>query len=263
MKPAVFSRCTVLKQIIMTQEILQECTVQRNVVKLPNKILERNVYLEVKKKLELIGGKWKGGKTQGFVFEEDPTEMLEAIANGENRNLKKEYQFFATPKNLAHILVNSIGYLQKDFTVLEPSAGQGSLIKEFLQFHGDLIPYVDCYEAMEINRMKLLGIEGAIIKGNDFFQCDKKDYYDIIIANPPFAKNQDIDHIRKMYDVCKPGGTIVTLSSLSWLTGIQNKQREFKKWLLELNADVEEIEPGTFKESGTNVGCLMITIKKQ
>jgi hypothetical protein len=38
------------------------------VVKLPNQQLDRKEYLEVKKKLELIGGKWKGGKIQGFEF---------------------------------------------------------------------------------------------------------------------------------------------------------------------------------------------------
>jgi hypothetical protein len=61
--------------------------------------------MEVKNKLELIGGKWKGGKVGGFVFQEDPTDMLEQIANGENRKLKKEFQFFATPDELADKLV--------------------------------------------------------------------------------------------------------------------------------------------------------------
>jgi hypothetical protein len=53
----------------------------------------------------LIGGKWKGGKVFGFVFATDPTELLDQIANGEKRNLKKEFQFFATPEKLADELV--------------------------------------------------------------------------------------------------------------------------------------------------------------
>ncbi len=73
-----------------TKEVLQQCTVEGNIVKLPAVQLERKEYKEVKKQLELIGGKWKGGKTQGFVFEEDPTELLEQISNGEKRNLKSE-----------------------------------------------------------------------------------------------------------------------------------------------------------------------------
>ena len=85
--------------------ILKDCTVDGNVVKLPNIKLDRKEYLEVKKALELIGGKWKGGKVAGFVFASDPTDLLNQIANGEKRNLKKEFQFFATPEKLAAYLV--------------------------------------------------------------------------------------------------------------------------------------------------------------
>ena len=69
-------------------EVLQNCKVEENVIKLPDTQLDRKEYLEVKKALELIGGKWKGGKISGFVFKTDPTDLLNQIANGEKRNLK-------------------------------------------------------------------------------------------------------------------------------------------------------------------------------
>ncbi len=62
-------------------EILQKCTVDGNIVRLPEGQLDRKLYQEVAKALELIGGKWKGGKVMGFVFPTDPTELLEQIAN--------------------------------------------------------------------------------------------------------------------------------------------------------------------------------------
>ena len=56
----------------MTKEdILIQCTVGGNVVKLPNIQLERKLYQDVAKSLNLIGGKWVGGKTCGFVFNSD------------------------------------------------------------------------------------------------------------------------------------------------------------------------------------------------
>ena len=58
-----------------TLEILKNSKVEGNIIKLPQGQLDRQQYLEVKKKLELIGGKWKGGKVMGFVFEEDPTDL--------------------------------------------------------------------------------------------------------------------------------------------------------------------------------------------
>ena len=40
-----------------TKEVLQQCTVEGNVIKLPNIQLNREEYLKVKKQLELIGMK--------------------------------------------------------------------------------------------------------------------------------------------------------------------------------------------------------------
>jgi len=50
------------------QKILQKCIVEGNLVKLPSGQLDRKLYQEVAKSLNLIGGKWKGGKTMAFVF---------------------------------------------------------------------------------------------------------------------------------------------------------------------------------------------------
>ena len=98
------------------EEVLHNCTVEGTTVKLPNVQLDRKLYQEVAKALELIGGKWKGGKVSGFVFATDPTDLLDQIANGEKRNLKKEFQFFATPEKLADELIdgsNKIGSAMK------------------------------------------------------------------------------------------------------------------------------------------------------
>ena len=246
-----------------TQEILQKCTVYGFVIKLPDITLERNEYLEVKKALELIGGKWKGGKTQGFVYEENPKELLENIANGEKRNLKKEYQFFPTPADIAKLMVKDCLPLVVDYTykILEPSAGSGSLIKALVDIH-PAVEKVDCYELMELNRIKLEKIPSANIIGDDFMQCDKNDYYDIVLANPPFTKNQDIDHIGKMWQVVKPGGIIATLASTSWIRGSQKKQGIFCNWLEGLQVPIIHLPEGSFKESGTMIAPVMLVIKK-
>lgn len=69
-------------------EILQECKVEGNLVKLPDIQLDRKLYLEVSKALNLIGGVWRGGKVGGFVFQTDPTDLLYQISVGDNVNLK-------------------------------------------------------------------------------------------------------------------------------------------------------------------------------
>lgn len=247
------------------QEVLKQCIVSGNVVKLPDEQLDRKVYADVKKALELIGGKWKGGKTYGFVFQKDPTELLEQIANGEKRNLKKEYQFFATPPGLAARMVEMAELNESDGRgfgrILEPSAGQGAIVNAIHEATGGAT--VICYELMDINREILKKIKGVSLIGDDFMDADKSSKYDRIIANPPFAKNQDIDHIRLMYELLAPGGIMVTLSSISWTVGVSiKKQVQFREWLDEAGAYTEEVPENTFKESGTRVRTMLIKIKK-
>lgn len=255
-----------------TQEILQQCTVDGYVVKLPNIQLEYTTeYVPVKKKLELIGGKWKAAKIQGFVFEEDPTALLAALAAGEKKNPKKEFQFFGTPPDLADYIITKVTAetnlfeADQQIKILEPSAGDGSLVKAINRHNPDLM--VDCFELMDLNWMKLAKVPGAVMLGDDFLKAvdEKKilNTYDLIIANPPFSKNQDIDHIMAMYECTKVGGYIITIASKSWTFGSQKKQVKFKNWLEEINAVTEEIMPGSFKDSGTLVGAMIIMIQKR
>lgn len=238
-------------------EVLQKCTVDGLIVKLPNEQLDRKLYIEVAKALELIGGKWKGGKIAGFVFLQDPSDLLSEIANGKERNLKKEYQFFETPSELADRLVELADIKPHD-DILEPSAGQGAIVKAIQRKISDKRVYG--YELMDVNCMFLNKINNFRLLGNDFLSESSK--FDKIIANPPFSNNQDIDHIKKMYDSLRDGGRLVSIASSHWLLSENKKEKDFKEWLIKTNAEIIDIPKGTFKDSGTLVGGTIIIINK-
>lgn len=244
-------------------DILKVSKVEGLVVKLPEGQLDRDIYLEVKNRLELIGGKWKGGKIMGFVFQENPTELLEQIANGEKRNLKKEFQFFGTPDELADELVelafDGFRVQNSPLSILEPSAGQGAIVKAINRKTGG--NDVHCYEAMPVNKTILNKISTVVFLGEDFFN-DNGDKFDLIIANPPFSKNQDIVHILKMWSVLNKGGRIVTIASKHWQLSNNKKEVEFRKFLEENKAEIIEIEAGRFKESGTMIASVIIVLNK-
>lgn len=248
------------------QTILQGCTVDGTVVKLPPGALDRTLYMEVAKALGHIGGgKWNR-KVEGFIFPVDPTDLLAQIAGGEKRNLKKEFQFFETPAELADKII-SYAEINDGDLVCEPSVGRGALIKAL--WRAGKTNLIWAFEIDPISRQifeKECESDHIVLRKN-FLMCTStsgrhRNSFDRVIANPPFTKNQDIDHIRKMYEVCAPGGRIVTMSSMSWYSGSQKKQVEFKQWLNGLDSDVEEIPAGTFKESGTTIASLLITINK-
>ena len=244
----------------MTQEILQKCTVDGTIVKLPDFQIDRKEYLKVKKALELIGGKWKGGKVFGFVFQEDPTNLLNKIANGTNLNLKKEFQMFFTPNSLADRLVKLTNIKENDL-ILEPSAGQGAIINAIRR----ILPNtpVDWCEINNINQDFCKKIPNTNFVKSDFLWFNEMNKYDKIIANPPFSKNQDIEHVYNMYSCLKQGGRMVSVMSEHWQNLSGKKEKNFSKWLYSKKSEMYHIEAGTFKESRTMVSAVIIAIDKE
>ena len=82
--------------------------------------------------------------------------------------------------------------------------------------------------------------------------------------NPPFSKDQDIDHVLHAYDLLKPGGRMTAV--MSNMAGIRSNQknRAFSEWLDTVGAVVEDIEPGAFKSSfnPTSVNTKIVVIDK-
>jgi len=236
-------------------EVLKKCEINDKVVTLPDIQLDRKTYQDTAKKLELIGGKWNR-KFKGFLFEQNPTELFADICNGDTRNLKKEFQFFATPEELANELVGHIPALANE--ILEPSAGRGSIVEAI----NNRCPEKQVYycELMELNQKQFKG--DAIFLADDFFTLNTDEKYDCIVANPPFSKNQDIDHFYKMYEVCKIGGRIISIMSKHWQFSSNKKETEFREFLHLNNAQIIDIESGAFKESGTMTSACYVILDK-
>lgn len=240
------------------QDILSQCTINGLVVILPDTQLDRKVYQEVAKSLELIGGKWNR-KEKGFLFAEDPTELLNQIASGEKRNIKKEFQFFATPSELADELVE-LAEIKYGDVILEPSAGQGAIIEAILR--KDSEANIFAIELMDINS-SILTKKGFAHELGDFLKIPGQPIYDKIIANPPFSKNQDIDHIMHMYDLLKSGGRLVSVASRHWKLSSNNKESKFREWIKEVGADIIDVDAGVFKSSGTQIATCIIVVDKK
>jgi len=240
-------------------EILNQSTINENIIKLPPKQLERKQYLEVKRKLEGIGGKWKGGKIQGFVFEQDPSQLLYQIINGANINIKKDYQFYETPEDIAKKLVY-LADISENELILEPSAGRGAIVKQITKCFPN--KKIDCFEIMELNRSFLYEM-GINFIGGDFLKCNITNYYDKIIANPPFRNNQDIVHIMKMYECLKIDGMIVSMASMHWTHSQNRREKNFRNWVGSIDARIIKLPSCTFKKSGANSESCIVIINKR
>lgn len=241
------------------EEILKHCTLENDILKLPAVQFNKKSYAEAKKWIEEAGGSWQGGKVQGFTFSFNPERVFSILKEGKRCNLQQDFQFFETPAAVADWLVMLADGINETDTILEPSAGRGALIRAIHRACPSVI--VECYELMPENR-KFLHTLGNVILLDEDFTKDSAGHYTKIIANPPFSGNQDIEHVKLMYNRLEEGGTLVAITSQHWKFASEKKCVEFRKWLEEVHGEVFEIGVGEFKESGTTVSTMAVVIKK-
>ena len=185
--------------------------------------------------------------------------MFSILHEGKRCNLQQEFQYFATPPEVADWLVMLAGGVHKDEKILEPSAGTGAIIDAIHRSCPEVI--VDCYELMPENKEILSKKDNIRIIGDDFTKCDVAQY-DKIIANPPFSKNQDIRHVRRMYECLNSGGVLAAITGPHWDFGSESECKDFREWLEDNGGKKFEIEEGAFKESGTGTKTIAIVINK-
>lgn len=141
--------------------------------------------------------------------------------------------------------------------VLEPSAGNGN-IAEAIRMAG-----VDP-EVAEISSQlrEILLAKGFNVIGWDFM--DVSDRYDAIIQNPPFSN--DIGHVRHAYSLLQEGGKLVSIVGEGAFIRQGRAEVEFRNWLDEVAADIEELPQGTFDDSSlmatTGANARLLTITK-
>lgn len=240
-------------------EILRHCRLEDNILKLPDVQFNKKSYADAKQWILEAGGQWQGGKVQGFTFPFNAERVFSILHSGQRCNLQQEFQYFATPAALADRLVEKCPELADDFAVLEPSAGTGAIIDAVHRVCSTII--VDYYELMPENRELLEKKGGIRYMGEDFLKSDDKKY-DAIFANPPFSNNQDVHHVMAMYDRLKPGGLLATITSCHWEFAEEQTCKDFRRWLDDVGAEVEDIPEGMFKASGTTIKTKMITVRR-
>lgn len=174
---------------------------------------------------------------------------------------KKIPGFFPTPRPLV-IRMLSLADIDADDSILEPSAGLGHIADIISEKHPEnaltvIEDYFDLAEAL-----KEKGYE--VIK-TDFLQYQEK-RFDKIIMNPPFERLQDIDHVRHAYSLLKPGGRLLAIMAGNKGEGsTRQKIKDFRAWLEEIGAYIEENPEGAFKSAfrSTGVRTIMVAIDKE
>ena len=239
-------------------DVLRRSRTDGYILRLPEGQLERALYTSVDKAIRMLGGKWDR-RQGGHIFPFDPSfKVAAAISNSKVVSRQQALQLFETPQALAVELVGELGDI-KGKTCLEPSAGRGRIVTELLSAGAGEVACVEI-DADNGNDLERQGhsvlVADFLGVSADTMTCDAG------AMNPPFTRNQDIQHVRHAFACLRPGGRLASIVSEHGFAGNERECTEWRDWLRSLSAKIEIIPAGAFKKSGTSIQTRMIVVTK-
>ena len=257
------------------QELLAHMVVRDNVAVFA---LDEHVadWATLKKVMTTLGGTWKRGKPGGFVFpaDVDGAEVVRlAQTTGEIFD-PKLVGFFPTPRALADDVVALID-IPDGASVLEPSAGRGSLARAVLR--AQPTAEVMCYELLEDN-VRFLEERGTFLEDGarlgpphdigfavarcDFLSLEPCPAYHAVVMNPPFADGADVEHVTHAIGFVKTGGALVAIMSAGVVFRQDRRTTAFRALVAEHGGRFVDNPEGAFLESGTGVRTVTLVIER-
>lgn len=150
--------------------------------------------------LEAIGATQDGDL---FLFDYDPTEVLDEIICSGCIPDQRSHQFYPTPADLAEEAV-ALAQIGEGQRCLEPSAGQGGL--------AGFMPagQTTCVEVNPLN-CKVLAAKGLQPVEADFLKWSAPAAFDRVVMNPPFSQGRWQAHLEHAASMLAPGGRLVAI----------------------------------------------------
>lgn len=193
---------------------------------------------------------------------QDKVRELERSVMRDAANNRGWLDFFPTPVAVTEEMLAAAD-IRPGMGVLEPSAGMGHIADRIRE--KGVEPVV---AELEPQKRELLEAKGYEVVGKDFMKdVSEGKSYDRIVMNPPFSKRQDTEHVRRAYDLLKPGGRLVAIVSEGSFFGKDSKAAEFRDWLEDVGGTSERLAEGSFNDPSlpvtTGVNTRMVVIEKE
>lgn len=188
----------------------------------------------------------------------------------------KNLAFYPTPRAACEAAFDI--YFQEGDKILEPSAGLGGIIdyvydQAAKQHRGKVNIQVDAIE-IDADRAAILSRSVQrhqtckVFQQNFLTNTLPESHYDYVLMNPPFEGTHWMDHVTKAWDHVKPGGKLIAILPVTAELGESKRHVAFRDWAdnaigrSRYNRLFTDLPPGSFRESGTNVNTVYLTMRK-
>lgn len=237
------------------------------------------------KKVNKLLAEWYGETIgDGMQANEDPL-------NDPKLTPAKRYGFFPTPDKAVEQFFQGIPVLRRKeepvLRILEPSAGTGNLARRCVTRPDKVSAMMPDYQRERIAKMNAeyrydnhvdcvevqvdlaLALRRERIYRNvictDFLSMQKPDdadLYDIVVMNPPFDRERDIDHVVHALNFLKPSGMLFAIMSAGTEFRETKKSIAFRKLVGQFATRWEDLPAGSFSSVGTNCNTIILRMWK-
>lgn len=255
------------KQVEISDEVrdvLERSRTEGPVLILPDGQLDRALYVDVDRVLKALGGKWER-RLGGHVFPRAFDGLLaEALESGRAVDQKRTLEQFWTPPGVVAQMCDLAGDFECE-DVLEPSCGDGALLREIIERGG--FPTAVEIDPETANRLTA-DLEGRVpVMVENFMDWTPvppitPEAFDLVLMNPPFGRGQDMAHVRRALGFLRPQGRLVSVMSPHWTFAGEKAALEFRDALRRHDHTWLKLPPGTFKREGTGVETGLLSIWK-
>jgi 16S rRNA C967 or C1407 C5-methylase (RsmB/RsmF family) len=217
---------------------------------------------------------------RAYLYRQDPRQTLAEVtgwepvrpASGEH---DKRLAYFATPDITASLMATEIGAIGTG-RVLEPSAGDGALVRAVLRQHPaaevTAVEVDDARVRLLYRQFRMPGVDGHVYseRFQDFalqaFEDSSFVPFDAVVMNPPFTEPGDprawSTHFGLAWDLLAPGGRMVAILPNSYRFSELRAAREVRELVEGSGGMVVDLPESTFAGVGTNVRTVLVCTTK-
>ena len=259
---------------ILSPEILdalREARCDGNEVRLA-KDYDKDFYRQLDAVLKAIGGRWVG-RQKVHVFPSEAAVLVNAVVTSGVKPDGNPNDFFPTPDSVLDLLF-APGELESalsqyqywcdhpngtPFRILEPSAGSGSIARRLRA----MFPRAEL-TSVELDPVNVAALraQGFTVQEADFLLWEPATgvSYNLIVANPPFQRNEYIKHLQRAFSFLRRGGLMRAVAPSGGIEMGSKICTDFRRFVC-THGDWTEPLKGAFAESGTNVSTILVTLK--
>ncbi len=194
-----------------------------------------------------------------------PNDMSDKDLHSKSGELSTQLQFYPTPKPVMDYCLQGLN-IGPDDIILEPSAGEGGMVRELLKTPAKRIDAIE----VDASRAALMGVtlqnSRMTVQCANFLTMHARPEYDHVIMNPPFHGTHWMQHVMHAFDFLKPGGHLTAVLPVTAELGESRKHVVFREWVEKhtprYTRAFQDLPAESFASSGTRINTVILRVRK-